>query len=458
MGNPCIEVGDSIKIETRLGTFYTYVLERSLTGSQRLKDTITAKGNEKKQNEHTLYDSVIELKGKSNILTRNIDMTRNEIIDMGENLSSLIEQTAESIKMEVSREVKNTEDNVIDKYQSAVKYTDDQISQTVSRTMYNADKEELQQWRSGIEINYNSISAEVSNSVKSTGGKTGFRWRLIETGWILEACGQYTKITDNPAENQIAVADPTGYNPAQEEWHELVSTNPNVYELTIDQTPQAGKTYYKSQKDPSELHWLETKNGTFELTQDHNIKTSKTYYIQEGSSTWSPVFTANANGVEIPGYINTKQLDVRGLATIAMLQATEAEIDNLTAGTLRIKNDLTALTGNFNTLNTQAIKTTDMSAIRINASQIVSGKISADRLDVEAMFANKWIGVSGISSSGITNTGTVTSKKFRATNDRSEAVLSANTPWNTVADLKVCQMQVSTPSGNKTIYYLGYNP
>ena len=450
MGNPCIEVGDSIKVVTRLGTFYTYVLQRTLTGSQRLKDTFKAQGNEKRQNEHTLYDSVIELKGKSNILTRNIDMTRNEIIDMGENLSSLIEQTAESIKMEVSREVKNTEDNITDKYQSAVKYTDDQISQTVTRTMYNADKEELQQWRSGIEINYDSISASVENSVKKTGGSTGFKWELTDTGWTLQAKGQYKARPDNPAEDQIPVTNPTGKNPAEEEWHELVSTNPDVYELTIDTTPQSGKTYYKSEKDPNALGWLEVNGGHFELTQDHNIKTSKTYYEQTGSSQWSDVLVANANGVEIPGYINTKELDVRGLATISMLQATRAEIDALDVDIIGTKDEVTGLRNRVEEIYTQYLDAERIKAIVVNTSglsadNITTGTMSADRVRLSGWFAGKTI-----------TTGTLSATQLSATRGIFDSMWINN---GLVVDFDGHERQITLMQktiGTTTIKYLGF--
>lgn len=45
-GNPCIRLGDSVRINARLGTFDTYITKRTLSGIQNLKDSIEFKAQE----------------------------------------------------------------------------------------------------------------------------------------------------------------------------------------------------------------------------------------------------------------------------------------------------------------------------------------------------------------------------------------------------------------------------
>lgn len=455
MGNPCIEVGDTIKVITRLGTFFTYVLQRTISGSQRLTDDFKIQGNEKRSSSNSIYNAVIELKGKANILTRNVDMTRNEIIDMGENMSSLIEQTAEAIKFEVSKEVKNVEDNVTDKYQSAIKYTAEQIAMTVSRTMYDADKTEMQEWRSGIEINYNSISAEVSNTVKSTGVGIGFRWELTENGWLLQAKGQYTKRTESPTAELIAVQDPTGKNPMLEEWHEKDAQGYPF--LTIDTTPQAGKTYYKTTISPAARHWLEIVNGAYVETQDTNIKTSKTYYSAEGTSNFENVFVVNSQGVWVRDAITTRDLDVANVATIGMLRSTYAEIENLDVKIIGTQDDVTGLRNRVNEiytryLNANYIKSIVLDTDNLSADKITGGKLSADCIDVANLFKT-----STCTAKNFFTSGTLTAKSAILDGLHMNGPIYADVNGEE-RKLTPKTQDVMDPNGHiRTIYYLEYD-
>ena len=46
IGNLCLEVGDSLRLNTSSRLFYTYILQRTLTGTQSLKDEYIAEGEE----------------------------------------------------------------------------------------------------------------------------------------------------------------------------------------------------------------------------------------------------------------------------------------------------------------------------------------------------------------------------------------------------------------------------
>lgn len=113
IGLPYIQVGDYIKYDTLTGSFSSFILTRTLTGTQILKDTIETKGTEKTCETFGVQKEIIKLKGKSNVLTRSIEETKQIISDLDTKLTdnystttdmkSAIEQSASGIKQEVSK-------------------------------------------------------------------------------------------------------------------------------------------------------------------------------------------------------------------------------------------------------------------------------------------------------------------------------------------------------------------
>lgn len=103
-GNPCLEVGDGILLYTSQETIYTYILSRTLKGIQALRDSYTAEGEEYRTGQaNGLMRSIIQLKGKTNVLTRTVEETRLEMKDIEQGLSTEIKVTAEGLQAEVKR-------------------------------------------------------------------------------------------------------------------------------------------------------------------------------------------------------------------------------------------------------------------------------------------------------------------------------------------------------------------
>lgn len=103
-GNPCLEVGDGILLYTSRETIYTYILQRTLKGIQALRDSYTAEGEEYRTGQvNGLMKSIIQLKGKSNVLTRTVEETRLEMRDIEQNLSNEISITASGLTAEIKR-------------------------------------------------------------------------------------------------------------------------------------------------------------------------------------------------------------------------------------------------------------------------------------------------------------------------------------------------------------------
>ena len=103
-GNPCLEVGNSIRFNTKYELIETYILKRTLKGIQALRDAISADGEEYRTKKvNSVHQDILQLKGKSNVLERTIEETKSTITDVEKGLQSQITQNAESITMEVTR-------------------------------------------------------------------------------------------------------------------------------------------------------------------------------------------------------------------------------------------------------------------------------------------------------------------------------------------------------------------
>ncbi len=125
-GNPCIEVGDAVRLPTKYEIIESYVLKRTLKGIQALRDNYEATGEEYRSTQvNSVHKSIIQLKGKTNVLTRTIEETNSKITDVESGLSSEIKQTATDIRAEV----KNTADGL----SSSIQQNAESITSEVKR-------------------------------------------------------------------------------------------------------------------------------------------------------------------------------------------------------------------------------------------------------------------------------------------------------------------------------------
>lgn len=153
-GNPCIEVGDAVRLPTRYEIIESYVLKRTLKGIQALRDEYEATGEEYRSTQvNSVHKSIIQLKGKTNVLTRTIEETNSKITDVESGLSSEIKQTATDIRAEV----KNTADGL----SSSIEQTANSIRSEVSDSVNNLS--------SSIQQNTESITSEVKRASEAEG-------------------------------------------------------------------------------------------------------------------------------------------------------------------------------------------------------------------------------------------------------------------------------------------------
>lgn len=153
-GNPCIEVGDAVRLPTRYEIIESYVLKRTLKGIQALRDNYEATGEEYRSTQvNRVHKSIIQLKGKTNVLTRTIEETNSKITDVESGLSSEIKQTATDIRAEVK--------NTVDGLSSSIEQTANSIRSEVSDSVNNLS--------SSIQQNTESITSEVKRASEAEG-------------------------------------------------------------------------------------------------------------------------------------------------------------------------------------------------------------------------------------------------------------------------------------------------
>lgn len=153
-GNLCIEVGDAVRLPTRYEIIESYVLKRTLKGIQALRDDYEAAGEEYRSTQvNSVHKSIIQLKGKTNVLTRTIEETNSKIVDVESGLSSEIKQTATDIRAEVK--------NTVDGLSSSIEQTAESITSEVKRA-----KQSEEELSSKITQTAESITSEVGKNMK----------------------------------------------------------------------------------------------------------------------------------------------------------------------------------------------------------------------------------------------------------------------------------------------------
>lgn len=105
IGNPCLSLGEAVNVYTDKEIIESYVLSRTYKGIQQPIDTISASGKSPKYSEQVngINKSIIQLRGKTNELERNVEETRSEIKDVENGLDTKITQTAGKIELESTR-------------------------------------------------------------------------------------------------------------------------------------------------------------------------------------------------------------------------------------------------------------------------------------------------------------------------------------------------------------------
>lgn len=163
-GLPYMQTGDTFALEKRNDDIECYILSRTLSGVQGLRDTYEAKGNQVRENEVSKSSELIQLKGKTLKLKKSIDGVSAELADIEKGTNAKFEMTNEKIETEVKR-AKQAEGTLSSNItQTAEKITSDVSKTYETKTNAATTKNELS---SQITQTSNSIKTEVSNTYET---------------------------------------------------------------------------------------------------------------------------------------------------------------------------------------------------------------------------------------------------------------------------------------------------
>lgn len=222
-GNPCLEVGDAVRLTTKYELIETYILKRTLKGIQALRDDLEADGEEYRTSKvNGIQRSILQLKGKSNTLERSIEETKSTIVDVEKGLKSQITQTATEIRSEVknttdglsSRITQNSESITaeVNRATNAEGTLSSKITQTaeIITAEVNRATEKEGQLAAAIQINAEGITSKVSrdsvvSEINQSAEGLKIRADLLELRGSVEMTGGYvhidaTESTDNLVE------------------------------------------------------------------------------------------------------------------------------------------------------------------------------------------------------------------------------------------------------------------
>lgn len=104
VGNPCLTLGEPIRFNTTREIVETYLLQRTLTGVQSKRDSISAQGTQTHSAKvNSIRDTIESVERRTGKLERNADHLQSTYEDLEKQTNSKFEQTAKSIVAEVNR-------------------------------------------------------------------------------------------------------------------------------------------------------------------------------------------------------------------------------------------------------------------------------------------------------------------------------------------------------------------
>lgn len=104
VGNPCLTLGEPIRFNTTREIVETYLLQRTLTGVQSKRDSISAQGTQTHSAKvNSIRDTIESVQKRTSKLERNADHLQSTYEDLEDKTNSKFEQTADAITAEVNR-------------------------------------------------------------------------------------------------------------------------------------------------------------------------------------------------------------------------------------------------------------------------------------------------------------------------------------------------------------------
>lgn len=201
IGNPCFEVGDGVKVITKTKIIRSYVLERTLSSVMAMSDRYGSNGVEEySEKVNSVRESIIQLKGKSNKLTRTIEETRIEMEDIEQGLLSTISITAGQIRTELQNTKSGLESSIsqtASQIRSEVADVENDLNSSISQTATQI-RTEVSNVKSGLESQITQTATQIRSEVSDS--NQGLQSQITQNAGRITS--EVTRATN--AENQLS--------------------------------------------------------------------------------------------------------------------------------------------------------------------------------------------------------------------------------------------------------------
>lgn len=257
VGNPCLTLGEPIRFNTTREIVETYLLQRTLTGVQSKKDSISAQGTQTHSAKvNSIRDTIESVERRTGKLERNADHLQSTYEDLEDQTNTKFEQTAKSISAEVNRAQKA--EGQLDA-SLELKLGRDENDQVVSMINASADQ---------IVLRGNRLIVECSNFELDALGRVHIVDSLLfDSGdaygvEILGHDGRNNALLQNVMLDLSSVTDANGENLATESYVDQSIPNIPVKNITAYPTGTTSGTIKKAIRF---LNVVGGDNGTYQI-------------------------------------------------------------------------------------------------------------------------------------------------------------------------------------------------
>lgn len=257
VGNPCLTLGEPIRFNTTREIVETYLLQRTLTGVQSKRDSISAQGTQTHSAKvNSIRDTIESVERRTGKLERNADHLQSTYEDLEDQTNTKFEQTAKSISAEVNRAQKA--EGQLDA-SLELKLGRDENDQVVSMINASADQ---------IVLRGNRLIVECSNFELDALGRAHIVDSLLfDSGdaygvEILGHDGRNNALLQNVMLDLSSVTDANGENLATESYVDQSIPNIPVKNITAYPTGTTSGTIKKAIRF---LNVVGGDNGTYQI-------------------------------------------------------------------------------------------------------------------------------------------------------------------------------------------------
>ena len=134
-GNPCYEIGDPITIVSANTTINSYIFNRTLTGIQSMSDTYKADGTPYyTENVNGINKQITQLKKQTNVLERTVEQTKSTITSI-QDMATTADENAQN-----ALNTANGLEERVEKNESSITQQATEIESKVSKTEYTGEE------------------------------------------------------------------------------------------------------------------------------------------------------------------------------------------------------------------------------------------------------------------------------------------------------------------------------